>query len=159
MLQITTREIAEITGGTLVGGATGDEQVTGTARIDSREVTPGDLFAAFHGEHVDGHDYLEAARTAGASAALVTEDRGTPAVRVPDVLEALSTLARAQLERARVEHPELVAQRLERFSRIVGPERVIGSTACGLGGRIHPQIAWAKLESLAEGAKISSRRL
>ena len=75
MLQITTREIAEITGGTLVGGATGDEQVTGTARIDSREVTPGDLFAAFHGEHVDGHDYLEAAPTAGASAALVTEDR------------------------------------------------------------------------------------
>ena len=58
-----------------------------------------------------------------------------------------------------VEHPELVAQRLERFARLVGPERVIGSTDCGLGGRIHPQIAWAKLESLVEGAKIASRRL
>ena len=67
MLQITTREIAEITGGSLVGGATGDETVTGTARIDSREAAPGDLFAAFPGEHVDGHDYLEAARTAGGS--------------------------------------------------------------------------------------------
>lgn len=58
-----------------------------------------------------------------------------------------------------VEHPELVAQRLERFAKLVGPERVIGSTDCGLGGRIHPQIAWAKLESLAQGAQIASRRL
>lgn len=57
-----------------------------------------------------------------------------------------------------VEHPELVAQRLERFARLVGPERVIGSTDCGLGGRIHPQIAWAKLESLAAGARIASQR-
>lgn len=58
-----------------------------------------------------------------------------------------------------VEHPELVAQRLERFARIIGPERVIGSTDCGLGGRVHPDIAWAKLESLAEGARIASSRL
>jgi len=58
-----------------------------------------------------------------------------------------------------VEHPEVVAQRLERFARIVGPERVIGSTDCGLGGRIHPQIAWAKLSSLVEGAAIASSRL
>ena len=58
-----------------------------------------------------------------------------------------------------VEHPELVAQRLERFARIVGPERVIGSTDCGLGGRIHPDIAWAKLASLTEGAAIASSRL
>ena len=58
-----------------------------------------------------------------------------------------------------VEHPELVAQRLERFARIVGPERVIGSTDCGLGGRIHPQIAWAKLASLVEGAALASSRL
>jgi len=58
-----------------------------------------------------------------------------------------------------VEHPELVAQRLERFAKLVGPERVIGSTDCGLGGRIHPQVAWAKLESLTEGAKIASKRL
>ena len=58
-----------------------------------------------------------------------------------------------------VEHPELVAQRLLRFAELVGPERVIGSTDCGLGGRIHPQIAWAKLESLVEGARIASQRL
>lgn len=52
-----------------------------------------------------------------------------------------------------VEHPDLVAQRISRFARIVGPERVIASTDCGLGGRIHPQIAWAKLQTLGEGAK------
>ncbi len=58
-----------------------------------------------------------------------------------------------------VEHPELVAQRIEQFARVVGPERVIASTDCGLGGRIHPDIAWTKLESLVEGAAIASARL
>ena len=52
-----------------------------------------------------------------------------------------------------VEHPDLVAQRIERFVEAVGPERVIASTDCGLGGRVHPEIAWAKLESLGEGAR------
>lgn len=52
-----------------------------------------------------------------------------------------------------VEHPELVAQRIRRFTGIVGEDRVIASTDCGLGGRVHPDIAWAKLESLGEGAR------
>jgi 5-methyltetrahydropteroyltriglutamate--homocysteine methyltransferase len=55
-----------------------------------------------------------------------------------------------------VEHPELVAERIRRFAGAVGARNVIASTDCGLGGRIHPQIAWAKLESLAEGAAIAS---
>ena len=58
-----------------------------------------------------------------------------------------------------VEHPDLVAQRIERFARIVGPERVIAATDCGLGGRVHPQIAWAKLESLGEGARRAATRV
>ncbi|MET4100305.1 5-methyltetrahydropteroyltriglutamate--homocysteine methyltransferase [Agrococcus sp. UYP10] len=58
-----------------------------------------------------------------------------------------------------VEHPELVADRIERFARIVGPERVIASTDCGLGGRIHPSIAVAKLESLGRGALLAEQRL
>lgn len=58
-----------------------------------------------------------------------------------------------------VEHPELVAQRIERFARIVGPERVIAATDCGLGGRVHEQIAWAKLASLGEGARIAATRI
>jgi 5-methyltetrahydropteroyltriglutamate--homocysteine methyltransferase len=58
-----------------------------------------------------------------------------------------------------VEHPELVADRIVRFANIVGRERVIASTDCGLGGRIHPQIAWAKLEALAQGAALATKRL
>jgi 5-methyltetrahydropteroyltriglutamate--homocysteine methyltransferase len=58
-----------------------------------------------------------------------------------------------------VEHPELVAERIGRFTRLVGKERVIASTDCGLGGRVHPDIAWAKLETLAQGAAIASKQL
>lgn len=58
-----------------------------------------------------------------------------------------------------VEHPELVAERIERFAARVGRENVIASTDCGLGGRIHPQIAAAKLETLAQGAALASARL
>jgi 5-methyltetrahydropteroyltriglutamate--homocysteine methyltransferase len=58
-----------------------------------------------------------------------------------------------------VEHPELVADRIVRFANLVGRERVIASTDCGLGGRIHPQIAWAKLDALVAGAGLASRRL
>jgi 5-methyltetrahydropteroyltriglutamate--homocysteine methyltransferase len=63
-----------------------------------------------------------------------------------------------------VEHPELVAQRIETFARIVGPERVIAGTDCGFGtfagyGAVHGDIAWAKLASLVEGARIAERRL
>ncbi|WP_432512697.1 cobalamin-independent methionine synthase II family protein [Kineococcus sp. SYSU DK001] len=58
-----------------------------------------------------------------------------------------------------VEHPELVADRIERFASVVGAENVVASTDCGLGGRIHPQIAVAKLASLGEGARIAGSRL
>jgi 5-methyltetrahydropteroyltriglutamate--homocysteine methyltransferase len=58
-----------------------------------------------------------------------------------------------------VEHPELVAERISRFAKLVGRERVIASTDCGLGGRIHPQIAWAKLETLAQGAALATKQL
>lgn len=58
-----------------------------------------------------------------------------------------------------VEHPELVAQRIVRFANLVGRENVIASTDCGLGGRVHAQIAWAKLESLAHGAALATRQL
>jgi 5-methyltetrahydropteroyltriglutamate--homocysteine methyltransferase len=58
-----------------------------------------------------------------------------------------------------VEHPELVAERITRFASLVGPENVIASTDCGLGGRVHPQVAWAKLESLAEGARLAGASL
>lgn len=58
-----------------------------------------------------------------------------------------------------VEHPELVADRLIAYANAVGRENIIAGTDCGLGGRVHPQIAWAKLRSLAEGARLASRQL
>jgi 5-methyltetrahydropteroyltriglutamate--homocysteine methyltransferase len=58
-----------------------------------------------------------------------------------------------------VEHPELVAQRIMRFAESVGRENVIAATDCGLGGRIHADIAWAKLEALSAGARIASNSL
>ncbi len=58
-----------------------------------------------------------------------------------------------------VEHPELVSQRLQRYARLVGKENVIAGTDCGFGGRSHPQIAFAKLRSLVEGAALASKAL
>jgi 5-methyltetrahydropteroyltriglutamate--homocysteine methyltransferase len=58
-----------------------------------------------------------------------------------------------------VEHPRLVADRIVKYAEVAGRENVIASTDCGLGGRIHPQIAWAKLEALTEGAAIASKEL
>ena len=63
-----------------------------------------------------------------------------------------------------VEHPELVAQRIVRLAKIVGREHVMGGTDCGFAQspfaqRVHPSIMWAKLRSLAEGAKIATQEL
>jgi len=63
-----------------------------------------------------------------------------------------------------VEHPELVAQRIERFTGIVGADRVIAGSDCGFGtfagfGAVDPEIAYAKLGALAEGARLASGRL
>ncbi len=58
-----------------------------------------------------------------------------------------------------IEHPDLVAERIQRFTARVGAENVIASTDCGLGLRCHPQIAWAKLNALSEGARRASRAL
>jgi len=63
-----------------------------------------------------------------------------------------------------IEHPELVAERIGRYARLVGRENVIAGTDCGFGtwvgqAAVDPDIAWAKLASLAEGARLASREL
>jgi 5-methyltetrahydropteroyltriglutamate--homocysteine methyltransferase len=59
-----------------------------------------------------------------------------------------------------IETPELVADRIERYAAIAGRENVVAGTDCGLGPRVgHPKIAWAKFESLVEGARIANKRL
>ena len=76
-------------------------------------------------------------------------------VLVPGVIDSVSNF---------IEHPELVAERICRYADQVGRERVIAGTDCGFGtfagfGAVHPDIAYAKLWSLAEGAAIASKRL
>ena len=64
-----------------------------------------------------------------------------------------------------VEHPELIAQRLERFAGVVGRENVIAGSDCGFGTQalevpeIHPAIVWAKFQAMSEGARLASERL
>ena len=63
-----------------------------------------------------------------------------------------------------VEHPELVAWRIENFARLVGRENVIAGSDCGFSQgafrpRVHPSIMWAKFRTLAEGARLASERL
>jgi 5-methyltetrahydropteroyltriglutamate--homocysteine methyltransferase len=62
-----------------------------------------------------------------------------------------------------IEHPRVVAERVERYARLVGPERVIAGTDCGFStfagfGAVDPEIVWAKLATLAEGTSIASGR-
>jgi 5-methyltetrahydropteroyltriglutamate--homocysteine methyltransferase len=58
-----------------------------------------------------------------------------------------------------VEHPQLVADRILRYAAIAGRENVITGTDCGLGGRVHTDLAWAKLHTLVECARLASKSL
>lgn len=87
---------------------------------------------------------------------IVWRDANLPAEKVlaPGVIDTCSNY---------VEHPELIAQRLERYISIVGPERVVASTDCGFGtfagyGKIDPGVVWKKLAALSEGAEMAAAR-
>jgi 5-methyltetrahydropteroyltriglutamate--homocysteine methyltransferase len=76
---------------------------------------------------------------------------GDDRVLAPGVLDSTNNF---------IEHPRLIAQRLQTYARIVGPDRVMAATDCGFGtfagfGAVHPPIAWAKLASMAEGARMA----
>ncbi len=59
-----------------------------------------------------------------------------------------------------IEHPELVAQRLVRYAGVMGKENVIAGTDCGMGSRVgHPEVAWAKLKAMVDGARLASKEL
>ena len=100
---------------------------------------------------------FEAANPRHAHEWVIWKDARIPGDKVlaPGVLETTSNF---------IEHPELVAQRIETYARIVGPERVIAGTDCGFGtwsgfGPIDETICWAKLRTMAEGAELASKRL
>ncbi len=133
MIELTLGEVAEIVGGRL-SGADPATVVRGSVEFDSREVSPGGLFLALPGEHVDGHDYVAAATAAGAAASLVTRPVDGPAVEVEDGVAALGALASAVARRlpemtvvgitgssGKTSTKDLVAQLLARLGPTVAP--------------------------------------
>jgi UDP-N-acetylmuramoyl-tripeptide--D-alanyl-D-alanine ligase len=92
LIPISLAQLAAVTGGTLNGDP--DLVVSGEVVIDSRKVSPGGLFVAAAGEHVDGHDFAAAAVAAGAAAVLATRPVPVPSVLVADIQAALAALAR-----------------------------------------------------------------
>jgi len=83
---------------------------------------------------------------------------GAPARRkilIPGLIDSCSNY---------IEHPEVVAQRIVRFARVVGRENIIAGTDCGFdtfagASAVAPSVAWAKLRSLVEGARLASQKL
>ncbi|MFJ8823273.1 UDP-N-acetylmuramoyl-tripeptide--D-alanyl-D-alanine ligase [Streptomyces sp. NPDC102467] len=99
MIALSLAEIASVVGGQTYDIPDPRVRVTGPVVIDSRKVEAGSLFAAFAGEHVDGHDYAADVIAAGAVAVLAARPVGVPAVVVDDVQAALGALARHVVER------------------------------------------------------------
>ncbi|MED7954081.1 UDP-N-acetylmuramoyl-tripeptide--D-alanyl-D-alanine ligase [Streptomyces sp. BE303] len=132
MIALTLAEVAAAVGGTLAD-ADPDALVTGPVEVDSRKVVPGGLFAAFVGEHADGHDYAATAVAAGAVAVLASRPVGGPTVLVDSVVDALGKLARAVVGRAgatvvaltgsagKTSTKDLIAQLLRRLGDTVYP--------------------------------------
>jgi 5-methyltetrahydropteroyltriglutamate--homocysteine methyltransferase len=121
-----------------------------------RDVPLRDIADVVLGVHADAI-YLEGANPRHGHEWRVFED-----VKLPD--EKLLVIGVVDTLTNHIEHPELVAERLVRLARIVGRENVIAATDCGFGtfagvSAVHPTIAWAKLETLAEGARLASREL
>ncbi|MGW7516739.1 UDP-N-acetylmuramoyl-tripeptide--D-alanyl-D-alanine ligase [Streptomyces sp. NPDC054796] len=133
MIPLSLADIAAVVSGQQYDIPDPEAQVTGPVVIDSREVAPGSLFAAFAGERVDGHDYAHTAVEAGATAVLATRPVGVPAIVVDDVTAALGALARHTTEALGTEvvaltgsagktsTKDLIAQLLERIGPTVWP--------------------------------------
>ncbi|WP_405909146.1 MULTISPECIES: UDP-N-acetylmuramoyl-tripeptide--D-alanyl-D-alanine ligase [unclassified Streptomyces] len=134
MIALSLAEIAAVVGGQTYDIPDPAVLVTGPVVIDSRQVKDGSLFAAFVGEHVDGHDYAQRAVEAGAVAVLAQRPVGVPAIVVDDVQTALGALARSVVERTgatlvaltgsagKTSTKDLIAQVLNRKAPTVWPE-------------------------------------
>lgn len=100
MKDITVSKAARLCSGRIIGNMSEDREI-GRVIIDSRAVEPGDMFVAYRGEKVDGHDYIPAAFTKGAACCLAErapETADGPVILVEDVQKALEALARAYRE-------------------------------------------------------------
>jgi 5-methyltetrahydropteroyltriglutamate--homocysteine methyltransferase len=123
-----------------------------------RDIPLAEIIDVLYHVHADGLS-VEGANPRHEHEWRVFEDRPLPdgKVLLPGVVDSLTNF---------VEHPDLVAQRITRFASVVGKENVIATTDCGFGTavrmsppRVHPSIAWVKLQTLAEGARRASEQL
>ena len=133
MIPLSLAEIAALTGGRQHDITDPEARITGPVVIDSRQVGPGSLFAAFAGERVDGHDFARGAVESGATAVLATRPVGVPAIVVDDVTAALGALARHAVgelgtqvvaltgSSGKTSTKDLIAQLLERIGPTVWP--------------------------------------
>jgi UDP-N-acetylmuramoyl-tripeptide--D-alanyl-D-alanine ligase len=133
MIEMTLGEVAGIVGGTL-HDADPATRVTGTVEFDSRNVMPGGLFLAIHGEHLDGHQFTDHALAEGAVASIVTREVAGPSIVVADGFAALAALAGAVVRRlpqvtvigvtgssGKTSTKDLLHQLLERLGPTVAP--------------------------------------
>jgi UDP-N-acetylmuramoyl-tripeptide--D-alanyl-D-alanine ligase len=133
MIPLSLGEIAQVVSGRLVGADPGTV-VSGPLEFDSRKVAPGGLFLALAGEHVDGHDFADAAIRQGAVAALVTRPVPAPSIEVADGFAALAALAGTVVRRlpdvtvvgvtgssGKTSTKDLLAQLLARLGPTVAP--------------------------------------
>lgn len=129
--------------GNYAGPHTHDVPIKDVADLVFKARPQGVLFEAANPRHAHEWEDLKSAR--------IPDDK----VLVPGVIDTNTN---------HVEHPQLVAQRLENFAHIVGRERVMAGTDCGFGTfaklpPVYPSIAWEKLKSLVGGARLASERL
>ncbi len=110
MIGMTLAEIARVVGGQVAGHAAGDgsARVTAPAFVDTRSPEPGGLFVAVRGEHVDGHDFAQAAVEAGAVGVLGSRPTRAPTVVVDDPVVSLGRLGRHVLDALGTQHDLMV---------------------------------------------------
>jgi UDP-N-acetylmuramoyl-tripeptide--D-alanyl-D-alanine ligase len=138
MIELTLAEVADAVSGRLVA-ADPDARVTGPVEYDSRLVSPGGLFVAFAGEHVDGHDYAAAAIAAGAVAVIGTRPvapgaEPVPIVLVDDARQAMAALAHAVVDRL----PDLTVVGLTGSSGKTTTKDMVAQLLAGLGLTVAP---------------------
>ena len=131
--------------------------------VDTANVPPDDRFAVWSDVSAQVFEPLAVAQLGQGPFAARLEHYGLGAVGMYHMWADASSADRTP-RLIRSGNPELVAERLERLAWTIGPERVVASTDCGFAPgpylrRVHPTIQWAKLEALAEGARIASRDL
>jgi UDP-N-acetylmuramoyl-tripeptide--D-alanyl-D-alanine ligase len=136
MIDVTLAEVAALVDGHLTGPA--DAVVTGKVTLDSRLVEAGDLFVAFAGERVDGHDFLGAAAAAGAVAALSSRpDPALPTIVVADPVVALGRLA-AGVHVRLTEHAGLRTVAITGSSGKTSTKDLLGQVLAAAGPTVSP---------------------